>query len=502
MALDEKRDDPPATFSERFNVDNDDANSISLPTDTDGFVTDPDLERRITWKCDLKLLPPLMILFVVTYIDRTNIANAKIEGMTTELKMKNNDYNMSLWILNIPYICLALPSNMLMKKGFVRPAVYLSGQMFCWSLCTIGLGVTKSFKGVLVCRFLMGCFEAGFVPGCAYLISRYYKRRDFTVRYALFFSAVALAGAFGGLLAFAIGNMEGVGGYAGWRWIFIIEGLMTVVTTLIGIFCIPDCPDKSTFLKPEEKAYLLSMLKADAGPSQPDHYNFIVMKECLLDPKIWLGMVAYFGADTAASSIVSFQPTILNGFGYSSAQAQVHTIPVYIVALVLLNITSYLSGKLRHRYSFLVFAALLGIVGWSVELAVPITSISARYFGIFAITACAYIQMPILVVWLSNNMGGNAKAAFATGFMIGFGNCGNLVSSNVFITHQSPRFQTGFGAGLALTVVGLLSSTVMEVWLWVKNRRRDAGREDGKLDNDREILGDLGDDHPGFRYIL
>lgn len=96
------------------------------------FIVDADMERRITRKCDLKLLPPLMFLFIVTFMDRTNIANAKIEGMTTELKMKATDYNMSLWILNIPYICLALPSNMLMKKGFVKPYIYLSGQMFCW----------------------------------------------------------------------------------------------------------------------------------------------------------------------------------------------------------------------------------------------------------------------------------------------------------------------------------------------------------------------------------
>ena len=100
----------------------------------EGFIVDTAMEKRITWKCDLKLLPPLMVLFIVTFMDRTNIANAKIEGMTAELKMKGTDYNMSLWILNIPYICLALPSNMFMKKGFVKPYVYLSGQMFCWGM--------------------------------------------------------------------------------------------------------------------------------------------------------------------------------------------------------------------------------------------------------------------------------------------------------------------------------------------------------------------------------
>lgn len=105
--------------------------STNSPED---FVVDKKIEKRIKWKCDLKLLPPLMFLFIITFMDRTNIANAKIEGMTTELKMKNTDYNKSLWILNIPYICLGLPSNMLMKSGFVKPYVYLSVQMFCWGM--------------------------------------------------------------------------------------------------------------------------------------------------------------------------------------------------------------------------------------------------------------------------------------------------------------------------------------------------------------------------------
>ncbi|KAH7412925.1 putative vitamin H transporter [Cadophora sp. MPI-SDFR-AT-0126] len=474
----------------------------SAPESRDEFIQDAALERKITLKCDIKLLPPLMILFVVTFIDRTNIANAKIEGMTTELKMKPNDYNMALWILNIPYIVLALPSNMLLKKGFVRPAVFLSTQMFCWALCTIGLGLSKTFNGILVCRFLMGCFEAGFVPGCAFFIGRYYKRADFSVRYAFFFSAAVLSGAFGGLLAFAIRNMDGVGGYSGWRWIFIIEGLMTIVTTGIGLLCIPDYPQHSTFLKAEEKKYLLKMLENDAGPSRPDRYNLLVLKECLLDPKIWLGTIAYFGADEAASSIVGFQPTILKALGYSSAQVQVHTIPVYITALGLLLTCSYCSGRLRHRYGFLLFGAILGIIGWTIEFTIPLSSIAVRYFGMFAITSCAYIQMPILVVWISNNMGGNAKAAFATGFVIGLGNCGNLVSSNVFITADNPKFRTGYGTGLALTVAGILASSIMEVMLFVQNRRRSRGKGNRKLDGREGALEDLGDAHPGFRYIL
>lgn len=234
----------------------------------------------------------------------------------------------------------------------------------------------------------MGVFESGFVPGCAYLISRYYKRRDFSIRYAAFFSAAVLAGAFGGFLAYAIEHMNKAGHYVSWRWIFIIEGCITIVGVILALFCIPSYPEDSTFLKPNEKAYLLSMLAKDARKSRPNHYSSLVIKECLFDPKIWLGTLAYFGADNAASSIVSFQPTILKSLGYTSAEAQIHTIPVYIVALFL---APHLSGKLNHRYGFLLFGAIFGIIGSSIELAVPLNSIAARYFGMFAIAASAYI---------------------------------------------------------------------------------------------------------------
>lgn len=107
------------------------------------FIVDAAMEKRLNWKCDLKILPPLILLFMITFVDRTNIANAKIQHMTEDLKMKGTDYNMALWILNIPYIVLAVPSNMLMKKGFVKPSVYLSASMFCWGKSSPQLRVTS-----------------------------------------------------------------------------------------------------------------------------------------------------------------------------------------------------------------------------------------------------------------------------------------------------------------------------------------------------------------------
>jgi hypothetical protein len=212
-------------------------------------------------------------------------------------------------------------------------------------------------------------------------------------------------------------------------------------------------------------------------------------------------MLAYLGADNAASSIVGFQPTILNSLGFTASQAQVHTIPVYIVALVCLNISSYFSDRMGHRYAFCMLGGAIGLVGWIVEY-VQVKSVAGRYFGMFAIATGAYMQMPVIVVWTANNMGGLAKSAWATGFVISIGNCGNLISSNVFITKQSPRYPVGYGVGLGLTLMTMLCITVLEGYLWSQNKKKTSGADAYLTEESKEQIDTIGDSHPNFKYIL
>ena len=113
-----------------------------------------------------------------------------------------------------------VPSNIILKK--VAPSTWLAAIMFLWGIATIGQGLVRNQAGLIAMRLLLGLFEAGFFPGCVYLISMYYKRYELQWRLNLFFCGAILAGAFSGLLAYAIANLDGLGGYGGWRWIFIM----------------------------------------------------------------------------------------------------------------------------------------------------------------------------------------------------------------------------------------------------------------------------------------
>lgn len=171
---------------------------------------DPAYEKRLLLKTDLHVVPILFLLFLCAFIDRINIGNARIQGLEKDLNMKGSDYNIALFTFFILYILLEVPSNIILKK--MRPSVFLSTIMLLWGIVTIGQGCTKSFGGLVGCRVIIGALEAGFFPGSIYLISMFYKRHELQWRINLFFSASIIAGAFSGLLAYAIAHMDGIAG--------------------------------------------------------------------------------------------------------------------------------------------------------------------------------------------------------------------------------------------------------------------------------------------------
>ena len=181
--------------------------------------------------------------------------------------------------------------------------------MVCWGICTIGQGLITNNAGLQAMRFLLGFFEAGFFPGCTYLIAMYYKRYELQRRFNIFFTGSILAGSFSGLLAYGIWHMDGVSGYAGWRWIFILEGLFTVVVGAASKLAVPDWPETAKFLTDEEKRLLIARLTADVADAKMNRLDGRAYRRIFTDWKIYCGILMYFGiVNTGYATSVS--PTI------------------------------------------------------------------------------------------------------------------------------------------------------------------------------------------------
>jgi len=176
---------------------------------------DQQLEAHMMRKIDLHLMFPLWILFMLGFMDRINLGNVSVLGIVKDLRLTGNDFNVALQVFFVPYILLEIPSNLMLKK--LSPSLWICTLTFLWGIACMCQGFVRSNGGLITCRFLIGAFEAGFVPGCVYLMSMYYKRYKLQKRLSLFWCAGLVAGAFSGLLAYAIVHMEGLSGLAGWR---------------------------------------------------------------------------------------------------------------------------------------------------------------------------------------------------------------------------------------------------------------------------------------------
>lgn len=208
--------------------------------------------------------------------------------------MTSGNYFASLSIFFVSYSLAEPLTNVLLKR--LRPSVFLPAIMVAWGICMTCMGLVKNYNGLMAARFFLGLAEAGLFPGINYYLSCWYRRDEFGIRAAIFFSAAAVAGSFGGLLAAAIGNMDGIGGKGGWAWIFILEGLATILIAIASFWMVYDFPDEATFLSDVDRQRVIRRLKADQQ-SSAEHENFkmVYFWAAVKDWKTWVAMVIYMG---------------------------------------------------------------------------------------------------------------------------------------------------------------------------------------------------------------
>ncbi|KIV88517.1 hypothetical protein PV10_08195 [Exophiala mesophila] len=461
---------------------------------------DPVRVKKLLRKVDLHLVPILSLLFLCAFIDRINIGNARIQGLEADLNMSGQDYNIALFLFFVPYILLEVPCNMMLKK--LRPSAFLATIIAGWGIVTVCQGLTQSFAGLVVCRVIIGALEAGFFPGCVYILTMYYRRHELQWRFNLFFSAAIIAGAFSGLLAYAIAHMSGIAGYGGWRWIFILEGIATVIIAVASYWIIPDWPETAKFLNEDERELLIRRLAADRSNTHMSHWNKKTAKRVFSDVKMWLGTAMYLGIVTTSYSGAFFTPTILRQLGWTSIRAQVMSIPIFIFATVCALSCAIASDKLKHRFGFIIFGCLVTTIGYVILLNMHRVTVGVRYFALFAIVGGGYIAQPICLVWMSNNMAGHYKVGVSSAVQVGLGNTGGIIASNMFVTSQAPEYPLGFGLGLGLVWFCVISSVAFLFWIKRENRLRDQGKRDYRYNLPEDEKSNLGDDHPSFRFTI
>ncbi|GFZ47584.1 hypothetical protein JCM24511_05328 [Saitozyma sp. JCM 24511] len=407
----------------------DNASGQAGPAEEYAYLEDTLEERALVRKIDRRLLPMLWVMYIFNYIDRTNIGNAKTGGMQADLKLTSSDYSLVL-------------------------SIFFIGCM------SIGVKGVNSFGGMVGWRFCLGLVEAGFFPGVMLLMSCWYKPAELSKRVAMFYTASLVSGAFGGLLAGGIiTGLEGVGGTRGWKWLFIIEGLITVVLAVIAFFVLPgmfsfggeersllmapfiDYPSTTKWLSEKEKK--LALIRIAAGNISAEEEIILSHKEAFLasvkDLRTW-GFLLLYNLITCAGTISYFFPTLMTSLGYTGNKAQ--------FAFVISVITGVSADRTRMKAVHTFGACVLGVI--SFVICVTVSNNTVRYVFICFGGAGIWTATPIFLSWMITMFDGREKRAVSIALVNGFGNLASVYGSFLWPSTDAPMYHIGFGVTTAL----------------------------------------------------
>ncbi|KAJ6261494.1 hypothetical protein Dda_4164 [Drechslerella dactyloides] len=414
-----------------------------------GMALDPEVERRLVRRLDWNIIPVAMVLYMLAFLDRINIGNAKLYGLEEELGLTGTlGYQTAVSLLFVTYLLFEIPSNLVLKK--FRPSRWR------W---------VQSYGGLLACRLLLGLFEAGLFPGLTVYLTFWYTRKEIALRVALLFMSAAIAGGTGGLLAYGIGFLDGKAGMRGWRWIMIIEGIPTIAAGLLVPWLLSDEPANARFLNPEERIIMTKRMQAEHGSaSSEEKLKKQDIIACFKDWKRYAFAIGSFGGVNMLYGYSINLPTIIKTLGnWPTPVVQALTIPCYALGASVYVVVAWWSDRKQKR-------------------AIPIL-----------IAPILFVGLPL--AWNVVNIPRYGKKTTGSGFQLTMGNASGIVSAYLYPAAEAPRYTKGHAITISLIVLGMVAFFVVMQYHTYENKARDEGKRDHLIEGktEQEIL-EMGDD--------
>ncbi|KAG9324800.1 hypothetical protein KVV02_004673 [Mortierella alpina] len=463
----------------------------------EGFDPDSEEVRRVRWKVDKRLIPMLSLLYLCSYLDRVNLGNAKVANLEADLNLTSGLFNMAGSIFYIGYILGEIPANLALKK--VGPKIWLPLTMIGFGGMSMCTAAVTNGAGLLATRFFLGLAESGYAPTPVFIISLWYPRREHAFRAGIFFSTATVAGAFGGLVAYGISQLQGLGGLRAWQWIFLLEGLFTVACCIIVYLILPDFPETSTFLSPAEKELNIKRLKFDAGPASSTAFSWPEFWAAFKDWKVYAFIYVGLLHAVALTSLGLFVPSITRGFGYDPIATQLMTVPIYTVACFCTLLCAYSSDRFTERGFHVAAPMFIAAVGYVLLIITRHSSLVLRYISLVICTSGVYAAIPVLLAWKPSIIGGHAKRGTAIAFVMAAVQIGGIIGGQVYRNDDAPLYVRGNATCAGILFLDVFSLLGFKYILYRENRRRD---QLTPKEYEKECQGsDATDMHPDFRYI-
>ncbi|RSM20164.1 hypothetical protein CDV31_000959 [Fusarium ambrosium] len=453
------------------------------------------LSTHIRRKFDRHVMPLVCVLYVLSYLDRGNIGNAKTAGAQDDLGLSDSQW---AWVLNSFYICYTLFEWTTLLWKLLPAHLYISILCLLWGIVATCTGVVKNMAGLCACRAALGILEAAFGAGAPYYLSLFYQRRELGLRVSILIGMSPLANCFAASLAYGISQINA--SLEPWRLILLLEGAPAIIVAPFVYFFLADSAQEAKFLNEDEKEAATARL-GTKDTTEKTKLNWKQVTAGLSDYQPYVHALIHFCCNYSFAGLANFLPTIVQALGYSSIKAQGLTAPPYAAAFILCIAAAFFSDKFGHRGFVIAGCSAMAGVGYLLLAIVEDTNrMNIRYLGIWFAVMGVFPSLTLNITWLLNNQGGETKRGIGIAVIAILGQCSSFLSSAMYPKKDAPFFVRGCAIGCALTFMITILSLGLHFKLDHENRKRD--REFGPVEDHEQLdVTLMGDKHPKFRYL-
>ncbi|KAI9018822.1 major facilitator superfamily domain-containing protein [Hyaloraphidium curvatum] len=455
------------------------AEGLEAPVETPRATYTREEEAKVIRGMDFKLIPWLGFLYLLSQLDRSNIANAVIMNAETpestmiyQLGLTGNEFNNAVTIFFVGYILFEIPSNMMMTR--FTPSKWLARIIVTWGLCSTLMGATFNYGSLMACRFFLGLFEAGLFPGLLFYLQFWYRKTELAARVGSFYAASNIATGFGGLIAAGIARMNGAGGLAGWRWLFILEGIPTILMGIATWFYLPDYPQTAhRWLFTERQTDVILARLPPANPSYDSlEFNKSEFFSTFKDVKLYLFMVAACSLISTLYAFAYFSPTIVSKMGYSSTQSQLLSAALNISGAFWVVFINFSSDRFNERPLHIAASLVCPIIGFFIQafVAPNLSSVSTRY-GLLFLVITSNGAVPLVFTYRTDTVSGTTKNAAAAAAVVAAGNVGGLIGGQIYQPKDAPYYRVGHCVNAGLLCVTLVCIFTLKL-LFMRDGKR------------------------------
>ncbi|SPO01798.1 related to putative tartrate transporter [Cephalotrichum gorgonifer] len=440
-------------------------------------------EKTLVRKLDYRIASWVCLMFFALQLDRGNIGQALSDGMLDDLGLTTNDYNRGMTIFYACFLCAEVPSQIISKK--LGPDVWIPIQMVLWSIVGISQGLVTGKGTFFATRALLGILEGGFIADALLYLSYFYTNRELPMRVAWFYCSSHITHIVAAFLASGVLQMRGIAGWEGWRWLFVLEGGLTVAIGVISWFYLPPSPTETAswfrgkdgwFNEREEVIMVNRVLRDDPGKGGMHNREGLTLKllwAALMDYDLWPLYIINITLLMPVHPVNAYLTLSLRALGFSTFETNLLTVPAYCLFLCQLLFWTWYSEKINNRgavvlfYCFWTFVLLLVL-----ELLPSTASPWAWYTVTVFLIGYPYIHS-INVSLTSRNAGSVRTRTIGSAMYNMVGQGGSIIASNIYREDDAPFYRRG--NKVLLCVVGW--NVIMAIFVKLYYIRRNKARE-------------------------